>query len=232
MSQDELKIVAKGCLNYLSDALERERLNQVDPTGQRSESEDRMFAHNLITAVLALGLAPRSQILGILQIGSSLAKEADGLYWIRALAEQSKNGRPTRFCLPVLLTPIFDAYLAWIRPRLLVAGAQSSRGAHKDAPLHDYVFFKRDGSAPRADFSSSTNVVTLKLLGRPINAHAFRQAVITTFYSDCHASQADMNILANLMVHDQNTAREFYFRPMHSQAAAATSQRMVDHLLR
>jgi len=55
----------------------------------------------LVTATLCLGLAPRSQVLKQLQLGSSLVKqESDGRYWVQLLGEMSKNGKPTTFAIP------------------------------------------------------------------------------------------------------------------------------------
>ena len=60
----------------------------------------------LVTSTLCLGLAPRSQVLKQLQLGTSFEKnEDDGRYWVRLLAEMSKNGKPTTFALPLELTP-------------------------------------------------------------------------------------------------------------------------------
>ena len=96
--------------------------------------------------------------------------------------------------------------------------------------VHDYLFCKNNGTAPRTEFSTCTNVVTQQLIGRPINAHAFRAAVITTFYG-ANASEADMNTLASIMSHDATTARNFYFRPVYMKAAEETSKRMMEQLL-
>ena len=137
------------------------------------------------------------------------------------LAEQSKNGKPVTFPLPTQLTGPFDHYLDVVRPRMLRLCAASS---------HDYVVFKRNGT-PRTDFSSHTNKASLELIGRAINAHAFRAAVITTFYTTTNASTNDMNLLADIMCHDPTTARNFYFRPQFEQASVATNQKMVDILL-
>lgn len=76
----------------------------------------------------------------------------------------------------------------------------------------------------------STNLVTQAVLGRPINAHAFRSSVITAVYS-LGASQADMNILANIMAHDPATQRDFYYKPQHALAAVYTGQRLAEQLL-
>lgn len=165
-------------------------------------------------------------ILQQLRIGSSFDKSADdGKYWIRMLAEQSKNGKPVTISLPKPLTAPFDHYLAIVRPRMLrQCGDVVSRTL-------DYVFFRRNGTAPRTDFSSHTNAATLELIGRAINAHAFRAAIITTFYTTTGSSQSDMNLLAQIMCHDPTTARNFYFRPQFEQASVVTNQKMVDILL-
>ncbi len=73
LTQDELKIVASGSLAYLK---------LRDPT---------FYVHHLVTAMLSLGLAPRSQVLKELKIGSSFLKEADGRYWVKMIAEVSER---------------------------------------------------------------------------------------------------------------------------------------------
>jgi hypothetical protein len=227
LNKVELQIVAKGCVAYLQTAAKvataepattsESTKPQVPTTGV---SSDRMFMAHLVTATLCLGLAPRSQILKQLRIGSSFVKEADGQYRVKILAEMSKNGKPTTFCIPPVLTSAFDLYLATIRPRLL------SQRAGGEPLLHDYVFVKRDGSAPRADFSSCTSLVTQFLIGRPINAHAFRAAVITAFY-ETGATQSEMDVLATIMAHDPSTAKNFYYRPQLAAATAQTSERVI-----
>jgi len=210
MTKEELSSVTRACLSYLSD---------LKTAGAVDSTSDLHFMHYLVTATLCLGLAPRSQVLQQLRIGSSFTKEADGQYWIRMRAEQSKNGRPVLFALASQLTPAYDHYLQSVRPRMLARSAQ-----------HDYVFFKRSGAAPRTDFSSSTCLVTQQVLGRPVNAHTFRSSLISTFYSS-GATEAQMSSLATIMAHDPTTQRDFYFKPKHSEAALQASQRMIDQLL-
>ena len=197
LSTAELRTVAGGAMDYLK---------LREPT---------YYVHHLVTAMLCLGLAPRSQVLKQLQLGSTFSKEADGRYWVKMAAEQSKNGKPTVFALPTELTEHIDYYLQNLRPQLLQSKGQT----------HDYVFFKRNGTAPRADFSDLTTVATQQLIGRPVNPHAFRSAVITSFYAS-GATQSEMNVLASIMAHDPATARNYYFKPQMSQAAIETSERM------
>lgn len=208
LTEAELKTVTKGSLAYLHSR------------------EPALYMHHLVTAMLCLGLAPRSQVLRQLQLGSTFVKEADGRYWVRMLADHNKNGKPTAFALARELTEPYDFYLSTIRPALLQQQHHQGEGNQ----LHDYVFFKRNGSAPRADFSELTALATQQLIGRPVNAHAFRSAVITTFYKS-GASQSDMDVLASLMAHDPATARTYYFRPQMAEAAVSTNERVLASLL-
>lgn len=203
---------------------------------------DHVYMAYLVTALLCLCMAPRSQVLRQLRIGSSLIKEADGRYWVRLLADMCKNGKPTLFAIPEILTPAVDYYLTNVRPRMVARqqSCHSPAAVHVSEPesasgtctsiIHDYVFCKNNGAAPRADFSTCTNLVTWQIIGRSVNAHAFRAAVITTFYG-ANASQADMETLAAIMSHDSATARNYYFRPEHMRAAEDTAQRMMEQLL-
>ena len=208
LTSEELKVVAKGALAYLQQHRESE-----------TATVPSFYIHHLVTATLCLGLAPRSQVLKQLRIGSSFAKEADGCYKVNMLAELNKNGKPTSFVLPKELSEPFDFYLATLRPRLLREQGQE----------HDYVFFKRNGTAPRADFSDLTTVATQQLIGRPVNPHAFRSAVITTFY-ETGATQSQMDVLASLMSHSSETARSYYFKPQMAKAAVETNNRMLQAL--
>lgn len=223
LTKEELQQVAKGCLSYLKSSLEAAAA--AASTTNRANL-DRLYMAHLVTATLCLGLAPRSQVLKQLQLGSSFVKEtADGLYWVRMLADMSKNGKPTTFAIPAQLTAAFDFYIETIRPRL-VGQLQLPSGEQP----HNYIFVKHNGSAPRSDFSSCTNLVTQRLIGRPINAHAFRAAVVTAYY-EAGASQSEMDTLASIMAHDPATARSFYYRPQFNQAALQANNKMAELLL-
>ena len=237
MSKEELSAVTQASLSYLNHIVELyvQAPNRGPPA--HNAEVDTAFMHHLVTATLGLGLAPRSQVLHQLRIGSSFTKEADGRYWIRMLAEQSKNARPTMFAhaLAAGLTPAYDVYLEFVRPHLLARATASGTtaaalAADGSQSQHDYVFFKRNGAAPRTDFSSSTCLITQQVLGRPVNAHTFRSSLITTFYSS-GASEAQMSSLASIMAHDPATQRNFYYKPKHNEAALQASQRMVEQLL-
>ena len=169
----------------------------------------------------------RSQILKQLRIGSSFTKHADdGRFWVQMVASMSKDNRPVLFALPKLLTPVYQFYIETVRPRLL-APASADRPAE-----HDYLFVKANGSAPRANFSTSTNLITQALLGpsRAINAHAFRSAVVVKFYS-AGVTQNEMSVLANLMSHSVATARQHYHRVDYLKEAVKANDKMASLLL-
>jgi hypothetical protein len=103
-----------------------------------------------------------------------------------------------------------------LRPQLLQQSGQQ----------HDYVFFKKNGTAPRADFGELTSTATMQTIRQAKNPHAFRSAVVTAFYTKTGATQSDMNTLAQIMAHDPLTARNCYYRPQMAQAASETNARM------
>jgi hypothetical protein len=162
MTKEELKLVTTGCMNFLRRAMQPPGSDNAAPAAE----SDTHFVHYLVSAVLCLGMAPRSQVLKSMRLGSTFGKEADGMFWINLPAELNKSGKPTRFALAQQLTPIVTFYLGTVRPRLLQAAAKLGHACD-----HDYVFFKRNGEAPRTEFCSSTTLTTLKLIGRAINAH-------------------------------------------------------------
>lgn len=220
LSKDDLQLVASGSLKELAN-LQVKISTHPQGHARRTIKEHKdlctRYVQFLATATLCLGLAPRSQFLQQLRIGTTLIKEK-GQYWMRLLAELNKNGKPCMMVLPQELTAPYDFYLEVIRPNML-KGQQ-----------HDYVYCKHDGKAPRPEFSSFTTVVTNELLGRPINAHTFRSGVITTFY-ESGATQGEMDVLANLMAHDAATAKTHYFRPQFAKAAVKTNTHMTRLLL-
>jgi hypothetical protein len=181
----------------------------------------KLYARYLVTLTLLLGLAPRSQVLKGMQMGSTFLRDSggSGSYCIRMPAEMSKNHKPTVLPLHACLTPLYDHYFARVRPLLL-------RGL---PPSHDtrHVFVKEDGRGPRAEFSSWTRQVTREALGKAYNAHAFRHAVITSLY-EAGSTQAQMDQLATLMQHDVSVARDVYFRPQMMQAASAAAARLAE----
>lgn len=224
LTKAELQQVCRYCITQLRD---RMAAPQTVGDAVGLAVSDRFFQALVVVATLCLGLAPRSQVLRALKIGSSFTRHADdGLYWIKLVAQQTKSGtKPTLFALPAELTPVYDFFLDTVRPRLLAptTGAQQAR--------HDYLFVKRDGS-PRTEFSRTcTQPVTLAAISRPVNSHAFRGAVVVTYYEETGASQCSMNLLADIMGHSAAVAKAYYYRPQFSKAALQTNAEMAKILL-
>ncbi len=231
--------MSKAELQAISTHGLRDMLQLETEFSQASSGENFLRARGheymalLVTSVLCLCLAPRSQVLKELRIGESLKQVVgqDGTHTYRAeiRAEQNKNQRPTLVPFPEELTAHMDFYITMVRPALL-RGALANKPELASNLAHTYLFFKRSGEGPRTDFSKLTQTVTGRIIGRPINAHEFRAAVITTFYEN-GATQAGMTNLATVMAHDATTARKFYYRPQLSQAAAAINREMASVLL-
>jgi hypothetical protein len=204
-SPDELRRVMHGCLEYL---------NRPNAAVQESRTK---FVSYLVTATLGLAMAPRQQVLRQLHLGTSFFKKADGRYWVVMLAHMNKNGKATTFPVGQELTHAYDVYLATVRPRLLAGKS------------HDFVFCKQSGDAPGVtfDFSDWTRSVCKELIGRPVNCHAFRSAVVTTYYKSAGgATQSEMNALADVMAHDPATARDYYYKVDAQQQALQIQDRM------
>lgn len=225
LTKQEMSTIAAGCLGQL-EAFQEAFEESPSETQLRSMAQD--YAAFLVTAILSLALAPRSQVLRELQVGKTLKKHSDGRYWAEIPAEMNKNRKPTMLTIPAELSPHLDFYLSHIRSAMLREAAAS--GISHNKLSHAYVFFKKSGEAPRPDFSGLTRSVTARLIGREVTAHAFRAGVITTYYEE-GATQGQMDVLANLMAHDPSTARNYYYRPQFARAAAATNQEMTSLLL-
>jgi hypothetical protein len=203
MSTAELQLVTRKCLASLRELMDAPPSSDPTKAGVR----DRWFMCLVVTATLALGLAPRSMVLSQLKIGSSPTRGEDGRFWVKLLAQQSKNNRPTCFALPLQLTSVYGHYLEQVRPRLLAqatAAAASSSAARGDVA---HVFMKRNSTASRTDFNSCVNLVTQEFLGRPLNTHSFRSAITTAYYDKTCGSENELIILSQIMGHDIGTAR-------------------------
>lgn len=204
MSPSELKRITQGCLDYL----------QVRP---QTAVDGARFVQYLATGLLCLSMAPRQQVLRQLQIGSSFVKKEDGRWWILLLAHMNKNGRATMFPVAPELTTVLDWYITTLRPKLM------------GGKVHNFLFCKRNGDAPgdTFDFSDWTRSVSKELLGpaRPINCHAFRAAVVTSYYKS-GASQSEMCALADVMAHDFTTQQAYYFKNDAEEQALEVQKRM------
>ena len=197
----ELRRLTQGCLEFLNRAA--------------SKADCRRFVRYLVTATECLAMAPRQQCLRQIQLGSSFVKKDDGRYWIVMLAHMNKNCKATTFPISHDLTAHYDHYLSVIRPQSL---------GDKE---HSYVFCKQSGApmGPAFDFSDWTKSVCKEVLGRPVNCHAFRHALVTTYYKS-GATQVQRDALAAVMAHDPKTARDYYFKDDAQQQALEIQERM------
>lgn len=181
LEPDELKTITRGCLEYL----------RAPPRGKHAE-----YVQYLVTATFCLGMAPRQQVLRQLQLGSSFIKKDNGQFWILTLASMNKNGKATSFPLPRELGQAYNFYLDTVRPRMM------------GSKIHDFLFCMCSGDPPSEmfDFSDWTNKVSMVLIGKAVNTHAFRRGVVKTYYQT-GVTQVEMNGLAEVMGHDPATAR-------------------------
>jgi hypothetical protein len=240
-----------GCLRYLDAAISDNRT-------LTSFKEAMKMAAYLVTGMLLLTSAPRSQVLAALRIGSTFTRETEtGRYWVRLKSEQSKNCKPILLVVPDVLSKHIDHYISNGRETII---AKSSNPGSDGA----YLFLKRDSSGPRKQFSEWTRYVTKKVIGRAISAHTFRSSLITNYYQS-GASEAEMVIiaqytldiflvhqqeymflpcalisfhcclrqitLARVMAHDSTTARQYYYRPIFKQSVLDTNRKMEEMLL-
>jgi hypothetical protein len=89
LSKQELQVVTCYCLDQL-----RECMHAPHPMSDTAglAVQLRFFQALVVTATLCLGLAPRSQVLRQLKIGSSFTKHADdGRYWVKLAGQMTKS---------------------------------------------------------------------------------------------------------------------------------------------
>lgn len=183
-------------------------------TGSITKAIAAKFAAYLVTVTLVFGLAPRSQVLRQLALNSTFILNADTkCYTITMSAHRSKSGKASVIPLDARLSRVYTIYIQIVRPILL--GAETSK-------QHQLLFTQKNGIAARVEFSSWTKRVSKEIIGRRINAHAFRHAVVTAMY-EAGSSQAQMDSLAQIMQHDPTVARDYYYRPQFEVAAQNAS---------
>ena len=152
---------------------ELERLQGDDgapPLPSRRDLSSARVAWRDALIVLLLSAAPirRGNLAGI-EIGRHLVRGADG-FRLRFAAEETKGRQPLRYDLPAAVTPHLVRYLDEVRPGF--APAADCRA----------LWLTADGRALSAQ-SVYDRVVraTARLLGAPINPHAFRACAATSF---------------------------------------------------
>lgn len=142
MSKAEMKAVLNGSILWMKTAIDDGRCAITVKDAKR-------FAAYLVTSVLVL-IAPRTQVLAQIKIGSSFTRDnTDGKFWIKLRAEQSKNNKPVLMAIPTTITPYFTYYLTVARETIL----RETRKHHRQQQVDgQYVFLKKDGTGPRSDF--------------------------------------------------------------------------------
>ena len=130
-----------------------------------TKGEEHTFTDYLVVALLSLLLGPRQEVLAHattmkLKAPRSLGNPRD-TYYLQVSGQLLKDG-PFSGAVPAQLTAAVTYYIQRVRP-LTVAG-----------PL----FVAANGLA-RVDFSNSTRLVTMAILGRPITVHRFRHSQVT-----------------------------------------------------
>jgi len=213
MTTMEIQSLVSGCLRYLAAATASNK-------AQDGVKEAQKYAAYLVTAFLCLGLAPRSQVLAQIRLGSSFVKEND-TFWIKLRAEHSKNNKPVMLPVPQKLTEYFTHYLAVARGTIV----------RQDETKHqNYVFLKRDGEGPRSEFAEWTRYVSNAVIGRAVTVHAFRSSIVTAYY-EAGASPAQMQNLARFMNHDVSTASRYYYRPQYTSNIHVAHERLEKLLI-
>ena len=201
ITSEELAVVVRGCLAVLAEVMDRCAGDQADGSLGSFKTDAKRFTECFITALFALLLAPRQQVLREMTMESMVRPAAGGNYVIRMSAERTKVGQPVLLRVPDVLTKAIDFYLCTVLP-----------DGHTG-----HVFLQRRGE-PRRDFSSATRAVTQQLIGRAINAHQFRHCVATLFHGRKDATDMMMRQLADTMNHDPQAQAQFYVRQHRLEA--------------
>jgi hypothetical protein len=246
MTTTEMKVLSSGVLKYLQTARDDERSRHSSKHAQR-------FAAYLVTAILCLGFAPRSQVLAQIKLGTSFDRGTDGRYWIKLSAQHSKNQKPVCLPIPQSLTMFCNHYIAVARPTIMRFGqaaartggaddatdetsSSSSSASSSSAPSSQHVvddqfmFLKKNGTGPRAEFSEWTRYVSQQELGRPISAHTFRSSVITAYY-ESGATQSQMSDLARYMAHSDQVQKQYYYRPEYVKNVVTANDKLQELLV-
>ena len=71
MTKEQLQTITSKCLSTLDQLMSKQWTGFTDRNGQHAFA--RQFARVLVTGLFCLGLAPRSEVLKKLQIGTSLS---------------------------------------------------------------------------------------------------------------------------------------------------------------
>ncbi|KAG2436003.1 hypothetical protein HYH02_011716 [Chlamydomonas schloesseri] len=164
----------------------------------------------LIAAILAC-VPDRQRTLRELQVGRTLVKDAAGTWFIRHGHADYKTGgtygeRPPLVIEPGIYYELEEFIGTW--------------RAHLQ-PKHDFLFTKRDGSAPlsAAELGRSFSLHAFRLTGRKVNPHMVRDMIVTYARSG-HATEHELEALAVYMGHSLAEQRGTYDRRTKAQKVA------------
>lgn len=150
-----------------------------------------------------------------LRVGHDIVRLASASWRIQLPAEATKNGRPYEAMLPQRLGDWLDRYLVTWRP-LLLAGRQS-----------DQLWVTMMGTDMAGDgFHGELGKLTLKLFGKAINPHAFRDGPATALAIE---APANVGAASAILGHsDPRTAERHYNQARTVQAADAWQEAITD----
>jgi integrase len=187
-------------LTRLSSTPLKRRLNRVS------------YRDTLITALLCA--APvRLRNLAMIAIDWHLVRSGDQ-YGLRFGAGETKNGQPLALDLAASLTPFIDIYLERVRSTFL-----------KDACSANLWLGFEGGPLTAHSIYGRVLLVTERLLGCPINPHAFRACAATSLSL---RSPAETRLAAPLLGHRYfATTERHYLRAQQLDASRAVSQALA-----
>ena len=165
--------------------------------GSLTNAEKGWYINCLVTLMLCLGFAMRSQVLERLTPSTLLppstgANEYPTQYQVRMSAHISKDGKAVLIVLPAELT----GHISWYLRTLVPAGYTKS------------IFLQR-GEQPRTNFTftKGTKLVTKAMIGKAVTCHSFRHSTATVFSEFPEAERRD---LARNMNHNFDTHNSTY----------------------
>ena len=171
------------------------------------------FRDGLMVALLA-SRPIRAKNLRSVEIGKHLTWR-DDRYWLSFPGDEMKNGRPLEFPLPAKLTQPMRRYLDAHRPKLLQGSkAKQLWISNLGRPMH---------STSIADRIKTT---TAKMVGLPLNPHAFRHAAATTI---AELDPENARIIRAILSH---SSLDFSNRVYNKASNAIAAAHFAEHVCR
>jgi site-specific recombinase XerD len=195
------RMVPYPALQSAYEGMLAEVMTEMKKNAKASQADRKRIASmqvDLLILGLLVGRAPRSaNIIGI-RIDRNLVV-TDGGYDLRFLSSEMKGHRKFETSLPAELVPIVEDYLR--------VGYRAVTG--KMPATGDLLMVNSEGRPfERTAFSSKVIRMSLRLLGKPVNAHLYRHIVAT------HAAQVwkltPTELAAFLAHRSPQTCMKFY----------------------